>query len=105
MNTESEFKKEKFTVSECTSCNNVMWPHSQYCNKCFNKTTLREGKLEGKIIEYSKQGKTGFCLAEFESGIKIIGKIEFDDIVEGQLIKIKECGVKNGNYVFEFTKC
>ena len=103
MNFESEIKKGNFVVGECIKCKKTVWPPSDYCNRCFGEIIIKKGPREGKIIEFSKENKNYFCLAEFEKEVKIMGKISSGIPQNNQLVKIAECGIKDGNYFFEFS--
>ena len=50
-----------------------------------------------------KKNKNYFCLAEFEKQVKIIGRISSGIPQNNQLVKIEKCGIKDGNYFFEFS--
>ena len=101
---EEELEKGNFVLGECTDCKKVVWPPSEYCSKCFGIVKIRKGNPTGKIIEFSKQNKEyHFCLAEFESAVRLIGKILSGVPKKNQNVKIKRCGIKDGDYFFEFS--
>ena len=101
MNIESELKKGNFFIGECTQCKKIVWPPADYCNACFGKVSAKKGPSKGKIIEFSRQEKNYFCLVEFEKNVRIIGKtLGIPQI--NQMVEIKKCGIKDGNYFFEF---
>lgn len=102
MSAESELKNGNFVVNQCINCKKTVWPPADFCNRCFGKTTIKKGPSEGKIIEFSKNDQCYFCLAEFEKEVKIIGKISSGIPKERQRVRIKKCGIKEGNYFFEF---
>ena len=104
MNFEEELKKGNFVLGECTECKKTIWPPSEYCNRCFGTVEIRKGSPNGKIIEFSKQNEEDyFCLAEFEGTVKLMGKILSGVPKNNQNVKIKRCGIKDGNYFFEFS--
>jgi len=102
MSFESELSKGKFTIPECTECKKIVWPPAEFCSNCFGQTRLKKGVFEGKIVEFSKQNDTYFCLVEFENTIKIMAKmLETPKI--NQMVKISKCGISNDNYFFEIN--
>ena len=91
-------------LGECTECKKIVWPPSEYCNRCFGIVKIRKGTSIGKIIEFSRQKEEDyFCLAEFENSVKIIGKILSGMPKNNQDVKIERCGIKDGSYFFEFS--
>ena len=102
MSAETELKKGNFVVCQCINCKKTVWPPADFCNRCYDKTVIKKGPSEGKIIEFSKNEQCYFCLVEFEKEVKIIGKITSGVPKEGQKVKIKKCGIKDENYFFEF---
>ena len=66
MNFEDEIKKGNFVISECKSCNKIIWPPNDICNSCFGITKWRKASKNGKILdefsvkEISKFGTNGF---------------------------------------------
>jgi len=100
---ESEIKKGNFVVTECTLCNKIMWPYSEFCNNCFNRTTIRNAKKEGKILEYSKHQEKYFAMAEFEGIMRLFGEIIAGIPASGKTVRLEECGIKNGSYFFKMS--
>ena len=41
---ENELKNGNFVISECTTCNQVVWPASDFCNICHNNTICINAK-------------------------------------------------------------
>lgn len=103
MTFESEIKKGNFVVTECNKCNKIIWPYSEFCKNCFNQTTVRNIKNEGKIIEYSKHQEKYFALVEFEDTIRLFGEIITGNPSKGKIVKLEECGLKNGSYFFKLS--
>ena len=99
MNFESELSKGRFYIPLCEVCNRVVWPDADFCNHCFGRVSLKKGDFVGRIIEFSRE-KDYFCLVEFEKKIRIVAKISRKPKI-GQLVKISECGIKDGNYFFK----
>ena len=52
---EAELKDGRFVVSECPKCKIIVWPPSNFCNKCFEEVTWRNSLSSGKLIEFSKK--------------------------------------------------
>jgi uncharacterized OB-fold protein len=90
---ENELKNGKFVCSECSKCNKLVWPPSDFCNICFSKVKWREISKIGKLIEFSKKDNTIFCIAEFENTIKIMGKLETGLKIPliGQSLELVKC--------------
>ncbi|QLH06729.1 zinc ribbon domain-containing protein [Nitrosopumilus ureiphilus] len=99
MNFESELSQGDFYIPECTECMKIVWPPSEFCNHCFGEVLLKKKVIEGKIIEFSRQGDAYFCLVEFEKEIRVMAKILKMPKI-GQKVKISECGLINRNYFF-----
>ena len=103
MNFESELKKGNFLISECTHCNKIVWPSSEFCDQCLNENSWRKCSSVGKIIEFSKKENTNFCVAEFENSIKIIGEIVLGVPKIGKQVNIIDCGITNECYFFKMN--
>ncbi len=103
MSVEDELKKGNFVLGECTNCKKTIWPPADYCNVCFGRVSIKKGPSKGKIIEFSKHDESYFCLVEFEKNVRIIGNISSIPKID-QMITIKKCGVRKGNYFFEFSQ-
>jgi len=101
MNFESELKKGNFLISECNHCEKIVWPSSEFCNLCLGKNSWRKCSCTGKIIEFSKQEKTYFCVAIIENSIKIIGEITSGRPKIGEEVNIIDCGIVDDNYFFK----
>ena len=98
MNFESELKKGNFVIPECHHCRKITWPPSEFCNQCLDKNSWRICSNQGKIIEFSKQNETYFCIAEFEKSIRIMGKILLGKPESGKKIEVVQCGIDNDTY-------
>jgi uncharacterized OB-fold protein len=103
MNFDSELKNGNFVVAECINCQKIVWPPSEFCNKCFKEVSWRKGSHEGRIIEFSRQDNSYFCLVEIEKSIRIIGKLSKGNPIVGQQVKIEKCGMDNESYNFEIS--
>jgi hypothetical protein len=89
---EDELRNGNFLVSECSNCNQVVWPPSEFCNICHNKTKWRASKQTGKIIEFSKKNDEYFCLIEIEEKLRVLGMVTGDKIpIVNQTVKIVNC--------------
>jgi uncharacterized OB-fold protein len=103
MSFESELKKGNFIISECTNCQKIVWPPSEFCNQCFSEVSWRNTSNQGKIVEFSKQNNDYFCIVEIENAVKIIGSVSNGIPNVGQCVKIDNCGMKGENYYFEMS--
>ncbi len=90
---EEELKKNNFVCSECLKCQKIVWPPSEYCNKCFGNVTWRKISRNATLLEYSCKNGEYFCLAELEEGqIRLVGKIlESSRIEIGQKLILEKC--------------
>jgi len=99
---EEELKKGKFVCGECQNCKKLVWPPSNYCNRCFKQVTWRSVSQTAKLIEFSKKDDVIFCIAEFENEIRVMGSLQTDTKpVIGQDLKLIKCSY-NGNEEFVF---
>ena len=53
MSFEKELEKGQFCIPECIVCEKLVWPPSEFCDKCDGETSLKKEEFEGKIIEFS----------------------------------------------------
>lgn len=100
----SELKKGNFLISECTNCQKVIWPPSDFCNKCFRDVEWRYASPLGKLIEFSKKENQYFGVAELEGRIRIMGRIRTskNKPCVGQMVKLLRCNItKNGDLLFD----
>jgi uncharacterized protein len=99
---EEQLSQGKFVIPECSSCKEIVWPPSDFCNQCFNKVNWRKFEGIGKILEYSKKDEEFFCLAEFEKKIRIMGKLETKSGTPevGKMAKLDSCRIVDKNYSF-----
>jgi len=99
---EKELSKGIFIIPECPSCKDVVWPPSDFCNRCFGKVNWKKSEGIGKIIEYSKKDDIFFCLAEFENKIRIMGKLKINSGLPevGKKTWLDSCSVEGKNYKF-----
>jgi hypothetical protein len=100
MNFEEKLSKGQFYIPECLVCKKIIWPPSEFCDKCNGKTSLKKEEIEGKIIEFSKQNENYFCLVEFCNSIKLMAKMTSSP-KKNQIVKISKCGIVNGSYFFQ----
>ncbi|HET6516714.1 MAG TPA: zinc ribbon domain-containing protein [Nitrosopumilaceae archaeon] len=107
MKFESELKKGVFVVGKCPKCKKATWPPSDYCNLCFGNLEWRESSYEGKLIEFAKKNDEIFCIAEIDEGIRVMGTLILNSTKPeiGSKIRLKKCGIKNGNYSFVMSLC
>jgi len=99
MSFEEELSKGIFSIPECKYCDKVIWPPTEFCNRCFGTVSLKTGEFEGKIIEFSRQNNEYFCLVEFEKSIRVMAKILKIPKI-GQKVKVSKCGLSDEGYFF-----
>ena len=101
---ETELKAGNFVTSECSYCNRIVWPPSDYCDNCFKDVNWRKVSQNGTIIELSRKENNVFCIIEFENKIRIMGKLdaEIDMVKPGQTVKLSKC-LHNGKNSFFFS--
>ena len=102
MNFEDEIKKGNFVISECKSCNKIIWPPNDICNSCFGITKWRKASKNGKILEYSKNEEQFFCLVELEQDLRVICTLI--DTIEPKIdqeVSMTNCSMYDGKYSFE----
>ena len=80
----------------------VIWPPSEFCNRCFGPVSLRRGEFEGKVIEFSRQDNLYFCLVEFEKDVRILARTSESPEI-GKRVKMSRCGISNGSYFFQVS--
>ena len=102
MNFESKLSSGKFCIPECEKCKKTVWPPAEFCSHCFGTVSLKEGNFDGKIIEFSRHGKRYFCVVEFLDTIRIMANISKVPKI-GQVVKISECGIRDGSYFFQVS--
>ena len=101
-NFETELKAGNFVTSECSYCNRIVWPPSDYCDNCFKEVNWRKVSKIGKIIEFSKKEDDVFCITEFEGKIRIMGKLdaELHMVKPGQTVRLSKCSLNDKNSFF-----
>jgi len=89
---EQELKNNNFTCSECKKCDKLVWPPSDFCNKCFGDVMWRPLSRTAKLVEFSHKNDEYFCIAEFEDQIRIMGTIEnVENLQVGQTLNLVKC--------------
>ena len=73
---ENELKKGNFVVSNCIKCNQIVWPPSEICNKCFSAVKWKEISMDGILLEFSKKDDMFFGIGKFAENIRIMGKLK-----------------------------
>jgi len=101
---ETELKAGNFVTSECTYCNKIVWPPSDYCDSCFKGVNWRKVSKNGIIIELSRKEDDVFCITEFEDKIRVMGKLDtkINMAKPGQTVKLTKC-LFNGKSCFSFS--
>ena len=95
MSFEKELEKGQFCIPECMVCKKLVWPPSEFCDKCDGETSLKKEEFEGKIIEFSRQNEEYFCMVEF------CDSIPDNFIHHGTQEELwLECGIDKNNYFF-----
>ena len=102
MSFENELEKGRFCIPECLSCKKLVWPPSEFCDKCNGETSLKKEEFEAKIIEFSRQNDDYFCIVEFYDSIRIMAKMTTCP-KKDQIVKISKCGIVDGSYFFHIT--
>ncbi len=99
---EQELKNNNLVCSHCSECNKFVWPPSDFCNNCFGPVTWIPLSRKARLIEFSCKDSTYFCVAEFESGIRLMGTLESkSDLNIGQSIVLIRCShEKTEEFVF-----
>ena len=103
---ENELKNGKFVCSECSKCNKLVWPPSDFCSICFSKVIWRQISKKGKIVEFSKNNNTVFCIAEFENKIRIMGELKIGSKTPsiGQDLELVKCNyVDKAEFIFQLN--
>lgn len=89
---EQELKNNNLVCSQCARCNMVVWPPSEFCNRCFDNVTWIPLSRKAKLIEFSRKDDQYFCIAELESGIRLMGTVESaTDLKIGQHLILAKC--------------
>ena len=99
---ETELKAGNFVTSECTYCNKIVWPPSDYCDICFKEVNWRKVSESGTIVELSRKENDVFCITEFESKIRVMGKLDtkINTVKPGQTVKLTKCLFDDKNSFF-----
>jgi len=99
---ETELKAGNFVTSECTNCNKIVWPPSDYCDNCFKQVNWRKVSTDGTIIELSKEEDDVFCITEFENKIRVMGKLNAGThmVKPGQTVKLSKCSLDGKSNFF-----
>ena len=99
---ETELKAGNFVTSECTYCDKIVWPPSDYCNICFKEVNWRKVSESGTIVELSGKENDVFCITEFESEIRVMGKLDAEIHMArpGQTVKLTKCLFNDKNSFF-----
>ena len=99
---ETELKAGNFVTSECSYCNKIVWPPSDYCDSCFKKVSWRKVSENGTIIELSRKENDIFCITEFENKIRVMGKLDakIHMVKPGQAVKLTKCLFNDKNGFF-----
>jgi uncharacterized protein len=89
---EDELKNNNFVCSECIKCKHLVWPPSEFCNKCLGDVVWRPVSRKAKLVEFSIKDKKHFCIAEFEGSIRVFGTIDTTiALLPGQNLVLEYC--------------
>jgi uncharacterized OB-fold protein len=89
---EQELKNNNFLCSYCAKCNKLVWPPSEFCNKCFGDVIWQPVPRVAKLVEFTKKDEEYFCIAEFEGNIRIMGSIKNGSNLQvGQSLFLAKC--------------
>lgn len=88
---EDELKNNNFVCSECVRCRHLVWPPSEFCNKCFGDVTWRPVSRKAILVEFSSKDGKRFCIAEFEDSIRVFGTIEGNSTLSPGQNLVLEC--------------
>lgn len=89
---EAELKNNNFVCSECTKCKHLVWPPSDFCNKCFGDVIWRPVSKKAILVEFSSKDGKYFCIGEFENSIRVFGIVEGNfTLTQGQNLTLKYC--------------
>ncbi|MDX1596026.1 MAG: hypothetical protein R3327_03710 [Nitrosopumilaceae archaeon] len=61
----------------------------------------RDGKKQGKLLEFSKKNLQYFCVAEFENKIKLFGEVVEGTPRQNASVELKECDMVDESYLFK----
>lgn len=99
---EQELKNNNFICSECPKCEKLVWPPSDYCNRCFGDVVWRQVSRDATLLEYSHKDGEYFCIVELEGQIRIIGTIKnVSKLKIGENLVLEKCDY-DGNEKFVF---
>jgi uncharacterized protein len=100
---ETELKNNNFVCSECAKCRHLVWPPSDYCNKCFGDVIWRPVSKRATLVELSSKDGKYFCIGEFENSIRVFGTLEGNsNLIKGQNLTLKYCDYdKTPKFVFQ----
>jgi len=89
---EDELKHNNFICSECVKCKHLVWPPSDFCNKCFGDVIWRPVSKKAILVEFSSKDGKNFCVGEFEDSIRVFGTIDGNSaLIPGQTLTLKYC--------------
>ena len=99
---EQELKNSNFICSECSKCNTLVWPPSDYCNTCFGNVTWRQISKKATLLEFSYKRGECFGMVELEGQIRVIGTINSPKPKIGEKLILTKCGYDNSaKFIFE----
>ena len=96
-------------ISMCDRCKLAVWPPNEICSRCFgSQVSWKKSSEIGRLLEFSQKKEEGgeqyFCIAEFDEGVRIMGRLSTGTAPEiGQKVRLENAGMRNGDYVFEMA--
>ena len=88
-------------VSMCSACKIIVWPPSEFCNRCMASTVWEKAPLDGVILELSQQDGQFFCVVELATSFRIVGRIISGIPDVGKKITVERCGMRDGTSFFD----
>lgn len=102
---EDELKNNNFICSAGTKCQHLVWPPSEFCNRCFGDTVWRPVSKNAKLVEVSRKDGKNFCIAEFEGNVRVFGTLlDSSHPSPGQDLILEYCSY-DGTPKFVFKTC
>ena len=98
-------KKGKFMMPVCASCGSKAWPPSRRCQHCMGKTSMKQVRTTGTLIEFSRshvEGMVGaFGVVEM-AGIRLVASFDDQELKEGMQVRMSGCGIRQDGTAFYF---
>ncbi len=103
MNFKTALAAGRFCIPLCVKCKRVAWPPAEFSSCCLDAVFLKEGDLQGRVIEFSEYENHYFCLVAFEEKVRVMAKM-LSKPETGQKVGIVRCGItEKGDYFFDVS--